>query len=183
MSGPGVQIQYPTLAALSIRIPLESAKWTIYPSPSETWQDFVVGFPLELHPFAWDYLVIASDATAVEVKPHYSKSTFDTFWVDTTGEITCQAYGGLFPFTLGHQPDLLDGLRKTVEVLPPRVADPDAARSLEEIAERLGKLVQALRTFGPTSLQRERYQQQLERVRMTLRGRISERVWRTKARL
>jgi hypothetical protein len=112
---------------------------TIWPGPRETYWDWVVGFPLELRPFAWDYLRIRCDGDRVEIEPHYLESTWDTFWTNNSGAVTAQAMGGLFPYTLGDQVDLLEGIVATLAVLPPLVVgdSPDDAAKIQQIHDIL----------------------------------------------
>jgi len=174
-------VSFPRLEALDVRMPLESKDWTIWPRASESHWDYVRGFPLELHPFAWDYLVASCDCRRVELKPHYLESSFDTFWIDTSGHVTCHALAGLFPFTLGRQPELLEGLRKTLEAVAARVQpdDPDAAKTIREIAAQLDALVLALREIPKEVLQRE-LEEEWSRARTTRRGRAAEAFWLAK---
>lgn len=172
---------FPELHSLKVRVPLESKDWTIWPGPPAGWRDFVVGFPLELHPFAWDYIRLRSDRARVELQPHYSESSFDTFWVDTSGHVTCHALGGLFPFTLGRQPELLDGLRTTLEALPPLVepSDPAAAKTIAEIAARLGQIARIMRQVPEAQLRSE-LEDEWQRGRASARGRAAEAFWLAK---
>jgi hypothetical protein len=171
--------RFPCLARLRVRIPLVSNEWTIWPGPPETARDFVIGFPLELHPFAWDYLRIASDGESIRVEPHYRDSSFDMFRVDTRGHVTCHALGGLFPFTLGRQPELLDGLRVTVQALPDLVSDPGAAKTLRELADRLAAIILELRKM-PAEVLRLELEEHWRRERATPRGRLAHRFWQAK---
>jgi len=172
---------FPSLARLRVRIPLASDEWTIWPAPPETARDFVVGFPLELHPFAWDYLHIASGGASIRIEPHYRDSSFDMFRVDTRGHVTCHALGGLFPFTLGRQPELLEGLRVTIRALSPLVApsNPAAAITLETLAERLAAILLELRKVPEEELRRE-LDLHVQRQRATTRGRLAHRFWQRK---
>ena len=130
---------FPPVDWIRIRMPLVAEKMTIWPGPKETDWDWVVGFPLELHPFAWDYLRISCDGDRVEIEPHYTESTWDTFWTNETGHVTAQAYGGLFPFTLGDQVDLLEGIVATLAVLPALIVDdhPNDAARIQQIHDIL----------------------------------------------
>jgi hypothetical protein len=174
-------LPFPPLDSLKVRLPIASKEWTIWPGPPESREGFVIGFPLELHPFAWDYVRISCDGRSVELEPHYRESSFDTFWVDGRGHVTCHALGGLFPFTLGRQPDLLDGLRVTLKALPPLVAPrhPQAAEAIAEIAERLGAIVLELRKIPEEQLLRE-VEEARARARTTWRGRRAEAFWLAK---
>jgi len=179
--GAVTPLPFPPLDSLKVRLPIASKEWTIWPGPPESREGFVIGFPLELHPFAWDYVRISCDGRSVELEPHYRESSFDTFWVDGRGHVTCHALGGLFPFTLGRQPDLLDGLRVTLKALPPLVAPrhPQAAEAIAEIAERLGAIVLELRKIPEEQLLRE-VEEARARARTTWRGRRAEAFWLAK---
>jgi hypothetical protein len=179
--GGVVASPFPRLVRLRVRIPLRSDEWTIWPAQPETKRDFVVGFPLELHPFAWDYLHIASDGASVRIEPHYRESSFDMFRVDTRGHVTCHALGGLFPFTLGRQPELLEGLRVTVLGLPRLVApsNPAAAITLQSLAERLAAILLELRKVPEEELHRE-LDLHVQRHRATVGGRLAHALWRRK---
>ena len=115
------------------------------------------------------------------MKPHYLESSFDTFWVDTRGHVTCHALGGLFPFTLGRQPELLAGLCKTLKAVASQLApsDPVAARTIEGIAEQLGALGIELGKVPPEDLRRE-LEEAWKRARATRRGRAAEAFWLAK---
>jgi hypothetical protein len=116
---------FPEVDSIRIRMPLIGEEMTIWPGPKETYWDWVVGFPLEIHPFAWDYLLISCDGNEVEIQPHYLESTWDTFWTNESGHVTAHALGGLFPYTLGEQVDLLEGIVATLAVLPALIVDDD----------------------------------------------------------
>jgi len=172
---------FPPLDMLRIGLSIRSDEYTIWPGPPETYGDYIIGFPLELHPFAWDYLRIGSDAKKVTVQPHYRESSWDTFWIDLTGHVTCHALGGLFPWTLGKQPELVEGLRTTIAVLPAKVDDPAAAKALEEIAAILEAIELDLRSL-PVDLLEEHNEAAREVHRQTARGRAAERFWERKRR-
>lgn len=178
---PVVTPSFPRLDALSVRIPIDSKDWTIWPGPPATMREFVIGFPLELRPFAWDYVRLSSNGLRLEVQPHYRESTFDTFRVDTRGHVTCHALAGLFPFTLGRQPELLEGLGVTLQAVPPLVArrDERAARTIGEIAERLAATALELREIPEKELQHE-IEEARGRARETMRGRRAEAFWLAK---
>jgi hypothetical protein len=177
--GAVTPLPFPPLDSLKVRLPIASKDWTIWPGPPETREGFVIGFPLELHPFAWDYVRISCDGRSVELEPHYRESSFDTFWVDGRGHVTCHALGGLFPFTLGRQPELLDGLRVTVQALPDLVSDPGAAKTLRELADRLAAIILALRKM-PAEVLRLELEEHWRRERATPRGRLAHRFWQAK---
>ena len=124
---------------IRIRMPLIADDMTIWPGPKETYWDWVVGFPLEIHPFAWDYLRISCDGNQVEIQPHYLESTWDTFWTNESGHVTAHAMGGLFPYTLGEQVDLLKGIVATLADLPALIVDdnPDDAEKIQKIHDIL----------------------------------------------
>lgn len=130
---------FPKLDSIRIRMPLVGEEMVIWPGPKETYWDWVVGFPLEFHPFAWDYLMISCDQIQVEIQPHYVESTWDTFWANESGYVTAHALGGLFPFTLGEQVDLLKGVVATLAALPALIVDdnPDDADRIQEIHDIL----------------------------------------------
>jgi hypothetical protein len=132
---PVVPPIFPTFDWIRVRIPITSEDMTIWPGPKETTWEWIIGFPLELHPFAWDHLWISCDGYEVEIEPHYSESTWDSFWTNGSGHVRADAFGGLFPFTLGKQVDLLEGIVSTLEALPPLVADhnPDDATKIQQI--------------------------------------------------
>jgi hypothetical protein len=133
---------FPSFQPVRVRMPIEGGVKTIWPEPKQTRWEWAVGFPLEIHPFAWDYLWLSCDGHEVRIKPHYLDSTWDTFWTDTTGHVRAVGLAGLFPFTLGNQVDLLEGIIATLGVLPNKVAstDPDTAQKIAEIHLILTKL-------------------------------------------
>ena len=179
---PGVSpTPFPLLAALRIQIPIASKEWTIWPAPPETRQEYVIGFPLELRPFAWNYVRLSSDGLRIELQPHYRESTFDTFWVDGRGHVTCHAMAGVFPFTLGRQPELLQGLSVTLKAMPALVAtrDQSAAHTIGVIADRVGAIALELQQHPEADLRRE-IDDARTRARATWRGRQAENFWLAK---
>ncbi len=133
--GPVTAPIFPSFDRIRIRMPLVADEKTIWPGPKETTWDWIQGFPLELHPFAWDYLWINCDGYEVEIEPHYLDSTWDNFWTQGNGHVRATALRGLFPVTLGKQVDLLKGIVATLEALPPLIADrnPDDASKIQQI--------------------------------------------------
>ncbi len=172
---------FPQVDSIRIRIPLGSDDWTIFPDPPETRRAWAIGFPLELHPFAWDYLRFSSKPKQVEIQPHYEWSSFDTFWIATSGQVTCHALGGAFPFTLGRQPELLDGLRRTIVALPPLIEShhPETAKRISAVADILSGLHLQLQQIPRDQLVREAAVLQ-EQQRASLRGRLSHALWKQK---
>jgi hypothetical protein len=130
---------FPKIAPLRVRIPISHGQMTVWPGPAATRLDWLAGFPFELRPMAWDYLWISSDGVRLEIKPHYFFSTWDTFWTEPNGQVTAQALGGLFPFTLGKEAELLRGIVSVLEVLPDRVSaeNPESSDKLREIFHQL----------------------------------------------
>jgi hypothetical protein len=116
-------------------MPIVGDEMTIWPGPKATTWEWILGFPLELHPFAWDFLRVRCNGYQVEIQPHYSESTWDTFWTNGSGHVTAQAMGGLFPYTLGDQVDLLRGIVATLAALPALIAgdSPDDATKILQI--------------------------------------------------
>ena len=110
---------------------------------------------------------ISCDGYSVKIQPHYVDSTWDTFWTDAVGKVTAQALGGLFPFTLGKQVELLQGIVATLEVLPDKIraTDPSAAKAIEEIYATL-----KAREASPAA----------QPVVSGMRRRLSEALWRRK---
>jgi len=164
---------FPSFDWLRVRIPIVAEDMTIWPGPKETKWDWIVGFPFELHPFAWDHLWISCDGYEVEIEPHYSESTWDSFWTNGIGHVRADALGGLFPFTLGNQVDLLKGMVSTLEALPPLVADqnPDDATKIQQIHGIL-KTRDAMTATGPDPTE----------GMFSLRRSASEFIWRRKVR-
>ncbi len=132
---PVVPPIFDELDSIRVEMPIVGEEMTIWPGPKATTWEWILGFPLELHPFAWDYLLISCDGYQVEIQPHYSESTWDTFWTNGSGYVTAHAMGGLFPFTLGEQVDLLEGMVTTLAALPALIVDdnPDAATRIQQI--------------------------------------------------
>ena len=126
---------FPCVDSIRVQMPIVGDEMTVWPGPKATTWEWVLGFPLELHLFAWDYLLISCDGYQVEIQPHYSESTWDTFWTNGSGYVTAQALGGLFPFTLGEQVDLLKGIVATLAALPALIADdsPEDATKIQQI--------------------------------------------------
>ncbi len=129
----------PQFAPVRVKTPIVSNEMTIWPGPKETRREWVIGFPYELHPFAWDYMWVSCDGYSVKIKPHYRYSTWDTFWTAANGHVKADGMAGLFPFTLGKEVNLLRGIVATLEALPAHVekTDPDAARKIAEIHDIL----------------------------------------------
>ena len=170
-NGPVIPPSFPQFDPIRVRIPIISGEMTIWPAPKETFWEWVEGFPFELHPFAWDYMWVSCDRYRLEIKPHYLKSTWDTFWTDGTGYVTAQALGGLFPFTLGKEVDLLRGIVCTIEVLPDHIRD-----RAPKTAEKIEQIHAILKTREPPSVTEGR--PPLAGWRRT----VSEAVWRRKLR-
>ncbi|MCG8588279.1 MAG: hypothetical protein MJE66_03235 [Proteobacteria bacterium] len=161
---------FPSFDPVRVRLPIRSDDLTIWPGPPETPWDWLAGFPLELRPLAWDYLWVSSDGGRLEIRPHYFFSTWDTFWTEPDGRVTAQALGGLFPFTLGEQARLLEGILSILGVLPKFIEGnhPETAEKLRHIEGHLQALDEPERLAMPP--------EQLGRVR---RG-CSQVVWRWK---
>lgn len=161
----------PIFKPVRVRMPIVGDDMTIWPEPKETFWDWVAGFPFEIHPFAWDYLWISCDGRQVEIKPHYLESTWDTFWTDDQGVVTAHALGGLFPFTLGDEAELLKGIVATLKVLPDKVdaSDPDVAQKIGLIYAMLDSIGAPVTPFVQPEISR-------------LRGTLSETLWRFKLR-
>jgi hypothetical protein len=170
-SGPVIPPIFPTFQWIRIQMPIVAGEKTIWPGPKETRWEWVKGFPLELHPFAWDYLWICCDGYQVQIEPHYLESTWDTFWTNGSGHVKADALRGLFPFTLGKQVDLLKGIVATLEALPPLIANrsPDDATKIQQIHGIL-KTREASKAIGPDPA---------EGI-SSLRRSVSEFVWRRK---
>jgi len=134
-SAPVISPIFPTVDWIRVRMPIVGDEMTIWPGPKETTWEWILGFPLELHPFAWDFLRVSCDGYRVEIQPHYSESTWDTFWTNGSGHVTAQAMGGLFPYTLGNQVDLRRGIVTTLAALPALIAgdSPDDATKIQQI--------------------------------------------------
>ena len=170
-SGPVRPPIFPAFDWIRVRIPIVANEMTIWPGPKETYWEWVEGFPLEFHPFAWDYLWIRCDGYEVEIEPHYAKSTWDTFWTNGSGYVKADALRGLFPFTLGKEVDLLKGVVATLEALPPLIAEsrPDDAAKIQQIHGIL-KTREARYAIGPDPSE----------GLSSLRRSASEMVWRRK---
>jgi len=170
---------FPSFERVRARIPLRSGDWTIWPDDPQSTSQWAVGHPLELRPWRWDFVHVSCDGERLEIQPHYLKSTWDTFWTDPDGCVEVQALGGLFPITLGRQPNLIRGIRSVLEVLPEYVAPahPEAAEKIEWIAKLLcglecGVCVLSIDERGPRIPVRP--------DRPSVRARAAERVWRLK---
>jgi hypothetical protein len=168
----------PSFRRVNIETPIQSADWTIWPDARQDFWQWVLGHPLELAPFRYDFVHISSDGR-VQIEPHYDKSTWDTFWVDRTGRVEAQAFGGLFPITLGAQPRLLEGILRTLTELPEQVRslEPDVAAAMEGAIKLLTEAKAALESApsGP-------WPPILEVPPGTgrLRAAVSRRLWRRK---
>jgi hypothetical protein len=162
---------FPDFDWIRIRTPIVANEMTIWPAPKETYLEWAEGFPFELHFFAWDYLWIRCDGYEVEIKPHYLDSTWDTFWTGGTGYVRASALGGLFPWTLGKEVDLLKGIVSTLEALPPLIAAtrPDDATKIEHIHGIL-KTREFRTAIGPDQSQ----------GLSSLRRYAADRIWRRK---
>ena len=139
MAEEALETPFPKFAPVRLQTPIVSNEMTIWPGPKETKWQWVVGFPYELHPFAWDYMWLSSDGESIRIKPHYRYSTWDTFWTRPDGHVKAVGLGGLFPFTLGKEVNLLRGIVATLEAAGPKVAefDPDAGTKIEQIHQIL----------------------------------------------
>lgn len=170
-SNPVNSTSFPPFEPLRIRLPLAGADLTIWPGPKQSRWEWALGFPLELRPFAWDYMWISCTTDRVEIQPHYLESTWDTFWTDLDGSVTAHALGGLFPFTLGNEVDLLKGIVATLDALPAHIRDhaPETADKIKKIHAIL-----APKEAPPVPLVRP----EMTRLRRT----ASEAVWRRKLR-
>jgi hypothetical protein len=140
----------PRFRRVRIRTPIQSADWTIWPDVRQGFWEWVLGHPFELAPFRHDFLDVSCDGR-VKIKPHYDKSTWDTFWVDRTGQVEVEAFGGLFPVTLGAQPRLLEGILTMLAMLPGQVpsARPAVARNIEDAIKLLIEAKTALESAPP----------------------------------
>jgi hypothetical protein len=172
-------IEFPRFERVRVRIPLRSGDWTIWPDVPQTRRQWFLGHPFEISPMRWDFLEVASDGSRLELKPHYVKSTWDTFWTDEEGCVEVQALGGLFPITLGRQPELIRGIRSVLEKLPDYVKPehPDVAGKIAWIEQLLfgaecRVCVLSIEDRGP----------QIPRApeRASMRSRMSSGVWRAK---
>ena len=161
---------FPSVPPIRVRMPISHGKMTVWPGPPETVWDWLAGFPFELHPFAWDYLWVSCDGARLEIRPHYLFSTWDTFWTEPSGRVTAQALGGLFPFTLGKEAELLRGIVSVLEVLPDLVKDehPAASGDLREIYGTLREQEEPDPLLGPRP------------AIGRLRGRAANTLWRWK---
>lgn len=132
---------FPEIPRIRVRMHIHAKDMTIWPASQqpEPRRDWWTGFPLELRPCAWDYLEVRCDGQRLTIEPHYRQSTFDTFTIDSRGTVCATALGGLFPFTLGHEIQLLDGIVATLEALPEFLSegDLDLAPRLREIHWKL----------------------------------------------
>lgn len=141
---------FPSFARAKVVMPIDGDKLTLWPQKREKWWEKVLGFPFELRFFAKDYLWISSNGNRIEIQPHYLESTFDTFWIDTRGAVAAQALGGLFPFTLGKQKQLLKGIVATLAAMPSRLKPKDdaVAGMIREIHAQLAKRSEPEATGG-----------------------------------
>jgi len=170
---------FPSFERVRVQIPLRSGDWTIWPDKLQTRSQWLIGHPLELRPARWDYVRVGCDGERLEIKPHYLKSTWDTFWTDPEGCVEVQALGGLFPITLGRQPKLIRGIRSVLEVLPKYVAPehPEAARKIAWIERLLFGLECRVCTL-PIDVRGPRVPVRPDQP--SIRSRAAERVWRMK---
>ena len=120
------EIEFPSFERLRVQFPLRSGQWTIWPDEPQNQGQWFIGHPLELRPMRWDFLDVACDGDRLEIKPHYLKSTWDTFWTGEDGCVEVQALGGLFPVTLGRQPELIAGIREVILALGEYLKDQHA---------------------------------------------------------
>jgi len=170
---------FPSFEPVRVRIPLRSGDWTIWPDEPQTSSQWLLGHPLELSPMRWDFVAVGCDGERLEIQPHYLKSTWDTFWTDAEGCVEVHALGGLFPVTLGRQPDLLRGIRSVLAVLPEYLdpEHPEVARNIEWIERLLFGLECRICTL---SLEERGPQLVRPEGRTRVRSAVSERIWRLK---
>lgn len=170
---------FPSFARVRVKIPLRSGDWTIWPDTLQNQKEWFIGHPLELRPMRWDFLHVACDGQRVEIQPHYTLSTWDTFWTDQEGCVEVQALGGLFPITLGRQPELIKGIRSVLEKLPELLTatHPDTAGKIEWIHQLLFGLECRICTLPV-----EERGPQVPRgsARASVRATLSRGVWRAK---
>ena len=148
MSNPQPGNSFEPFGETRIVLPIEAAKYAIWPEAEQTTGEWALGHPLELRPFCWDYLDISCSPQQLKIQPHYDKSTWDTFVVDPTGSVEANAFGGAFPFTLGRQPDLLAGIVSVLTALPPLISDTQTAQKIERLAQYLGQISVVLKSRG-----------------------------------
>lgn len=136
----GARSSFPPVPRERCQLPLRSAAWTIWPDVEQTSWEWALGHPLELSPFTWDYVVVSCDGLRLELQPHYDKSTWDTFWIDTAGSVEVQAFRGLLRETLGVQHCLRAGIVSTVGVLAHVVERQSARDALLAIRDQLAAI-------------------------------------------
>lgn len=134
---------FPVFDWIRLQIPIFAYQYSIYPGPPQTWKGFVKGLTREARFFHWDYLWIMSDGYQVQIKPHYDKSTWDTFWTDGDGTVKCHAAFGLYRKTLGVQAQLLPGIVDTLDAVADQIEPTNevGAEKIREIQKHLAKLV------------------------------------------
>jgi len=99
---------YPTFAPVRVDMPIDLRGWAVFAGGGN--QTNTRGLLLEGRPGVADYAIIWATGVEVHVQPHYTFSTWDEFWADPIARIRATGFGGLFPFTLGHQTSLRDGV-------------------------------------------------------------------------
>ena len=130
---------YPLLAPVRVEMPIELRGWAV---AAGTTRKQSPGLLFEGRPGVADHVFLWSTGDEVHVQPHYTFSTWDEFWADTTGRIHATGFGGFFPFTLGDQAGLWTGFlsildRAAVELDP---SDRTSADTLRVCAARLRAL-------------------------------------------
>ena len=116
---------YPTFAPVRVDMPIDLRGWAVFAGRAN--QTNATGLLFEGRPGVADYVIIWSTGIEVHLQPHYTFSTWDEFWADPIARIRATGFGGLFPFTLGPQKSLRDGVLSILD---------RAATELDRRAER-----------------------------------------------
>jgi hypothetical protein len=173
---------FPEFDEFRLELPLRGRDYAIWPDERQTHAQWVIGHPLELRPCRWDFLDMSCKRHELTIKPHYDKSTWDTFWIDTGGSVRANGLGRLFPWTMGQQAKLLNGVISVLgEVAKAiRTRDPELAATVDRVAEILAGVVDRIvQMMGPVAL--EGPPAPLDPGQQTgLRNRLAARFWRWK---
>jgi hypothetical protein len=98
---------YPVLAPTRVEMPLDLRGWAVFAGrPTVTKSP---GLLFEGQPGVADHVWLWSTGDEVHGQPHYTFSTWDEFWADSSARMHATGFNGLFPFTLGDQRSLRDG--------------------------------------------------------------------------
>ena len=102
---------YPSIQRLRIDLPIDLRGWNAFTGLGSGGTRVI----REGVPGVADHLLLWSTGTEVHVRPHYTLATWDDLWADATAHIHASGFGGLFPFDLGAQRALREGMLGLLE--------------------------------------------------------------------